>query len=90
MNIKKDVPIYVLSVSILAASLIFATQNKSTVSNEKTPASTFVTEEKYKSDLAVVLAEVIKLQGRVKTVEGCLSDTTRTLTMRSQVLTWCP
>ena len=90
MSIKKDLPMYVLSVAILVASLIFVTQNKSTDKVNQEPPATYITEAKYQSDLKVVLAEVVKLQGRVKSLEVCLADTTRTLTMRSQVNTWCP
>jgi hypothetical protein len=92
MNIKKDLPIYVLSGAIVLSTLIFSTQSKSTDKGKSTPSinSSYLTEEKYKSDMKIVLTEIVNLNGRMKTVEGCLSDTTKTLTQRNQVTTWCP
>jgi hypothetical protein len=92
MNIKKDLPIYVLSGAIVLSTLIYTTLNKSTDNGKPSSATTtsYITEEKYKSDMKIVLTEIVNLNGRMKSVEGCLSDTTRTLTQRNQVFTWCP
>ena len=92
MNIKKDLPIYVLSGAIVLSTLIYTTLNKATevVKPVSETSTSYITEEKYKSDMKVLLTEVLKLGGRINTVEGCLSDTTRTLTQSNQVTTWCP
>jgi hypothetical protein len=92
MNIKKDLPIYVLSGAIVLSTLIYTNQSKSTDMDKSTPStnSSYLTEEKYKSEMKIVLTEIVNLNGRMKTVEGCLSDTTKTLTQRNQVTTWCP
>ena len=92
MNIKKDLPIYVLSGAIVLSTLLYTNQSKSTDNGKSTPFtnSSYLTEEKYKSDMKIVLTEIVNLNGRMKTVEGCLSDTTKTLTQRNQVTTWCP
>ena len=92
MNIKNALPIYVLSGAIVLSTLIYTTQNKATevVKPVSETSTSYITEEKYKSDMKVLLTEVLKLGGRINTVEGCLSDTTRTLTQSNQVTTWCP
>ena len=79
MNIKKDVPIYVLSVSILAASLIFATQNKSTETSNQSPTANYVTEDKYKSELKVVVTELINATGQIESLKRCVNDMAITL-----------
>lgn len=92
MNIKKDLPIYVLSGAIVLSTLVYTAQNRSTDVGKPTPASTssYITEEKYKSDMKIVLTEVVKLGGRMNSVESCLSETTKNLTSRNQITHWCP
>ena len=92
MNIKNGLPIYVLSGAIILSTLIYTSQSssKSDDIKEQSTNSSYLTEEKYKSDMKIVLTEIVNLNGRMKTVEGCLSDTTKTLTQRNQVTTWCP
>jgi hypothetical protein len=92
MNIKNGLPIYVLSGAIVLSTLIYTTQSKSTDVGKPTTAATtsYISEEKYKSDMKIVLAEVIKLEGRMNSVEVCLSETTKNLTSRNQINRWCP
>jgi len=92
MNAKKDLPIYVLSVAIVLSTWIYTTQDKNTDNGKPKPNTTTanITEEKYKSDMKIVIDEVVKLGGRMSSVEECLSETTRRLTSQNQVTRWCP
>jgi peptidoglycan hydrolase CwlO-like protein len=76
MNAKKDLPIYVLSGAIVLSTLIYTSQSssKSDDTKEQFVTSSFVTLEKYTSDIKQVLTEIVKLQNQVGGIQGCINN----------------
>ena len=92
MNIKKDLPVYVLSGAIILSTLIYTSQGNSKTSDtkEQSTDASYVTLAKYKADIKLILTEVLKLQNQVGVIEICLEETTGNLTRNNQVTRWCP
>ncbi len=76
MNIKNSLPIYVLSGAIILSTLIYTSQSssKSDDTKEQSTDSLFVTSEKYKSDIKLLLTEVIKVQNQVRGLQSCINN----------------
>jgi len=76
MNIKNGLPIYVLSGAIILSTLIYTSQSssKSDDTKEQSTDSLFVTSEKYKSDIKLLLTEVIKVQNQVRGLQSCINN----------------
>jgi len=99
MEIRKNLAIYILAFSILAASLIFV-KTVNLRSNPTSPIqveSGYISESKYKEDMSVLLTELIELkkelaqmQGQITNVEECLRQTTINLTQNNSHIFICP
>ena len=73
MKLKRDIPVYVLSASLLISSLVFAgSRNPQTTSASNN--SDLLTKEQFVSDLKPLTLEVINLYNEVKRLKNCVTD----------------